>query len=192
MTSRKNLVPAWQKWIYTITILMMVISGFGQMPLFKRYYVADLPGMAWTADFFVTHKLHYLFAAMFLALALYWVTRYLAEWRRTHVLTSLGAIRVGIYAGIALSGMIRTPGNLHGWHWSPALTMSLDLGHLALVMTLGAAAFISILSSTGYLEPQEARAKRKADKEREKRRQQKEAEVRARGVKPKTGCAPSG
>jgi len=42
------------KWLFALTITAMAISGFGQMPIFKRYYIADIPGLSWTADYYIT------------------------------------------------------------------------------------------------------------------------------------------
>ena len=59
--------------LYYLVLFSLVFSGFGQIPFFKRYYVADLPGMAWTADFYVTLIIHYLAASMFLGLVAYYL-----------------------------------------------------------------------------------------------------------------------
>jgi len=192
MISQTTLVPTWQKRVFAMTMIMLVVTGFGQMPLFKRYYVTDIPGLAWTGDFFITHDLHYLFGSVFLFLGSMWTMRYFKQWRKTHVLTPMGAVRVALYAGIAITGLIRTPGNLAGWHWSPALTMALDFAHLGFVMLLGAAAALAFMSFGGYLESHEAAAERKARRERKKALLMQEEKVRARGAKARSGCAPSG
>ena len=62
--------------IYRLILLLMVVTGFGQMPIFKRYYLADIPGFAWTADYYFTHYLHYLGAILLLSLFFYWITDY--------------------------------------------------------------------------------------------------------------------
>ena len=33
--------------LYPFTLILMGVTGFGQMPIFKRYYLADLPGFGW-------------------------------------------------------------------------------------------------------------------------------------------------
>ena len=48
------------RWAYILTLFVMVLTGFGQMPIFKRYYISDIPGMGWLAKFYVTHYIHYL------------------------------------------------------------------------------------------------------------------------------------
>jgi hypothetical protein len=47
------------RYVYLITVLFLTLSGFGQMPIFKRYYIADIPGFGWLAQFYVTHYIHY-------------------------------------------------------------------------------------------------------------------------------------
>lgn len=65
---RQPLVNRLVHWGVALSIFALFFSGFGQMPLYKRYMLADLPGMAWTADYGVTLKIHYL-AAVVLMLA---------------------------------------------------------------------------------------------------------------------------
>jgi hypothetical protein len=61
------------KWFYFLVLFALVFSGFGQMPIFKRYYLADIPGLAWTADFYITLYIHYVAAALFIGLSVYYL-----------------------------------------------------------------------------------------------------------------------
>ena len=65
------------RYVYLITVFFLTLSGFGQMPIFKRYYIADIPGFGWLTQFFVTHYIHYLGAILILALATYMISDYL-------------------------------------------------------------------------------------------------------------------
>ena len=56
------------RWLYHLAVGLALFSGFGQMPIFKRYYIADLPLMGWSANFFVTSDIHYVVAALLLFL----------------------------------------------------------------------------------------------------------------------------
>ncbi|MCL5935244.1 MAG: formate dehydrogenase subunit gamma [Bacillota bacterium] len=53
-------------WTVAVSTLLLIVSGFGQMPMYKRYKIADLPGLGWTADYSVTLVIHYLAAAILL------------------------------------------------------------------------------------------------------------------------------
>lgn len=64
---RQPLVNRLVHWSIALSVGALFFSGFGQMPLYKRYMVSDLPGMAWTADFGVTLALHYLASAVLIA-----------------------------------------------------------------------------------------------------------------------------
>lgn len=56
-------------WGVAVSIFVLFFSGFGQMPLYKRYMLSDLPGMAWAADYAITLSLHYLAAALLVLVA---------------------------------------------------------------------------------------------------------------------------
>ena len=94
------------RYVYLITILLLTLSGFGQMPIFKRYYIADIPGLGWLAHFYVTHYIHYLAAILFLALAAYMIVDYLIPQKKHLRLTASGYVRGAILAGILISGLL--------------------------------------------------------------------------------------
>lgn len=52
-------------WGTALSIILLILSGLGQLPLYKRYNVTKLPGGEWWGSFFNTLDLHY-FAAMLL------------------------------------------------------------------------------------------------------------------------------
>jgi hypothetical protein len=122
------------RWFYLITILFLSLSGFGQMPIFKRYYIADIPGLGWLAEFFITHYIHYLAAILFLAFTAYMIIDYLLSQRKTRRLTISGCVRSTLLAGILASGVFLVVRNLAGSNLSAGFIIFLDLCHLGLVM----------------------------------------------------------
>jgi cytochrome b subunit of formate dehydrogenase len=64
---RQPLVNRLIHWSIALSVGALFLSGFGQMPLYKRYMVSDLPGLAWTADFGATLLLHYVGAVVLVA-----------------------------------------------------------------------------------------------------------------------------
>jgi formate dehydrogenase gamma subunit len=46
-------------WLAAISTFVLIFSGFGQMPMYARYGISSLPGMAWAADYQLTLLLHY-------------------------------------------------------------------------------------------------------------------------------------
>ncbi|PKM81574.1 MAG: hypothetical protein CVU89_08755 [Firmicutes bacterium HGW-Firmicutes-14] len=58
-------------WTVTLSTFLLIFTGFGQMPVYRRYMVDQLPGMAWTSDFAVTLNLHYIAAAVLIFASVY-------------------------------------------------------------------------------------------------------------------------
>jgi hypothetical protein len=122
------------RWFYLLTVFFLALSGFGQMPIFKRYYIADIPGLGWLAEFFITHYIHYLAALLFLAFSAYMIVDYLLSKRRSRQMTATGYVRSALLCGILASGVFLVIRNLTGSNFSPAFIIFLDLCHLGLVM----------------------------------------------------------
>jgi len=122
------------RWFYLTVIFILTLTGFGQMPIFKRYYIADIPGLGWLAQFFVTHYIHYLAAVLFLAFAAYMIMDYLVLKRKSRRMTATGYVRGALLAGILASGLFLVIRNLAGSNLSSDFIIALDLCHLGLVM----------------------------------------------------------
>lgn len=151
---RKPLIPVWQGWTVFGLVFLLAVTGMGQMPIFKRYYIADLPGLGWLADFHATHVLHYLAATGFLAFAAYYATRYFMDWRRDYALTLLGTGRVLMLTLLAATGFLRVLKNINGVHYDPTMTMLIDWTHLGFAMVLGLLALAAALrGARNYLKP---------------------------------------
>ena len=123
------------RYVYLISVFLLTLTGFGQMPIFKRYYIADIPGLGWLAQFYVTHYIHYLAAVLFLAVAAYLIVDHLILQKKHLRLTASGYVRGAILAGIMISGLFLVIRNLSGSRFAPEFIIFLDLAHLGLVMS---------------------------------------------------------
>ena len=123
------------RYIYLMTVFFLILSGFGQMPIFKRYYIADIPGFGWLAQFYLTHYIHYLGAILILGLTTYMIIDYLILQKKRMRLTATGYVRGAILAGILVSGVLLVIRNLEGSRFGPGFIIFLDLNHLGLVIT---------------------------------------------------------
>lgn len=123
------------RYTYLITVFFLTLTGFGQMPIFKRYYIADIPGFGWLAKFYVTHYIHYLGAILILALVSYMIIDYLILQKKRIRLTASGYVRGMILVGILVSGIFLVLRNLTGSRFAPEFIIFLDIAHLGLVMT---------------------------------------------------------
>jgi hypothetical protein len=122
------------RWLYTVTFVVMAFTGFGQMPIFKRYYISDIPGMGWSADFYFTHYLHYLGAILLLGLFAYVSADFLLLGKRKKMLTGSAYARIFLMAGIVATGILRVFKNLPDVVFSPGFTLFIDIAHLGFVM----------------------------------------------------------
>lgn len=154
MSSPTPPLSAWQKRLFAVSVFVLAVSGLGQMPLFKRYYIADIPGLAWTADFFVQHVLHYVAAAIFLALVAYWAVIHLRVLSRSYRVTLWGRLRIAAVATLIGTGFFRVLKNLPEWSFSPEAVMLIGWSHLAAAMLFGILALVARFSgNSAYLAP---------------------------------------
>ena len=107
------------RYVYLFTVFFLLLTGFGQMPIFKRYYIADIPGFGWLGQFYVTHYIHYLAAVLILALVSYMIIDYLVLQKKSTRLTASGFVRGIILMGILVSGIFLVLRNLAGSRFAP-------------------------------------------------------------------------
>jgi hypothetical protein len=141
---KTNSTAGWRRWLFGLTVAALAVSGLAQMPIFKRYYIADLPGMGWTADFYFTHKMHYVAAAVYLFLLAERVGAWLAS--GTGRLSAWQWTWVGLHGAMVATGLMRAAKNLDAWFWSPWTTRILDWGHLGLMFVMAVVALAGLLA----------------------------------------------
>ncbi|TIH19317.1 iron-sulfur cluster-binding protein [Marinifilum sp. JC120] len=139
--------------IFKLTIFIMALTGAAQMPIFKRYYIADIPGLGWLADFYLTNKIHYVFGAVLLFMALYLLTIFILAGKKHFKLSSSGMLRATLYMAVIGTGSLRVVKNLHSVTFDPFTVMLIDWTHLGFAMLLGMAAMYAFLRGRkSYLE----------------------------------------
>ena len=136
---------------YFILLFTMGLTGFGQMPIFKRYYIADIPGLAWLADFYATHYIHYIGAVVLFGFFAYAAVVYWGLIRRQFQLTGAAYIRIVLLALIAITGIFRVMKNLPDVVFSPLFTMVIDISHLAFMLFLMIVGILFIILKKGWL-----------------------------------------
>ena len=122
------------KWLYVATIFTLVFSGFGQMPIFKRYYLADIPGLAWTADFYVTLVIHYLAATVFIGLTVYYLLFHLLNKDLFAGMNTKRWVRGFLFLALLSTGIILMFRNLRWFHIPPNLAAAAAFSHVGLTM----------------------------------------------------------
>ncbi len=137
--------------IYLFLIFMMGLTGFGQMPIFKRYYIADIPGLGWTAKFYVTHFMHYLGAALLFALFAYAIVVYFGLLRARYALTRAAYVRILLLSAIVITGIFRVLKNLPDVVFSPQFTLVIDISHLMFMMVMMIFGIVFKITNSGWL-----------------------------------------
>ena len=140
----------WIRTGFALTLSLSALTGFAQMPIFKRYYVADLPGLGWLAEFYTTYTLHYISAIGFIAIICYMAADYLLIDRKSLRITISGYIRAALLVLILTTGILLVFRNLPGYRYSPEFVVVLDFSHLGLVILFLAVTFIGRLMGTRW------------------------------------------
>jgi hypothetical protein len=133
--SGSPVVGRWFKVLLGLNLVAMFFSGFGQMPIYARYYVTDLPGLGWSGDFLLNAVVHYAAAAVFIALFAYYLTaRYLGG----QGANSGRLVRSSLFvaAGLVFSGAILVFRDL-GWTvLPPRLIVGVLVTHLVAALVV--------------------------------------------------------
>ena len=120
--------------LYVLTVFFLALTGFGQMPIYKRYYLSDIPGFGWLANFWTTRYVHYVGAAMLLAIVAYLLVDYVISIRARRKITFSGYLRGALLLGIVLTGICFVIKNFPVLVFSPEFIIALNLSHLGFVM----------------------------------------------------------
>ena len=62
---RHSILVQLQHWLVAGSGLVLLFSGFGQLPVYKRYMLNQVPGMSWASDFILQFEIHMVAAAVF-------------------------------------------------------------------------------------------------------------------------------
>jgi formate dehydrogenase gamma subunit len=76
---RQSLSNRFVHWMTAGSIFLLILSGLGQLPLYKRYNVTMIPGGEWWVDYFNTLVLHYIGAILLLFIIVYHIVLHLIK-----------------------------------------------------------------------------------------------------------------
>ena len=132
----------WLPWLHTIALIIALFTGFGNMPLWGRYYIADIPGLKWSGEFFVNLQIHLFVGALMFGLAVY-VLVYHTTLRTGGVrITTSGTIRAVLLALTLLSGIVLAVRNLPGILLPFELQVGLVFSHMGAAVAFTVASII--------------------------------------------------
>ena len=136
----RPVMGTWGKRLYLLTLAVLVFTGFGQLPIFKRYYLADIPGLAWTADFYVTIFIHYIAGIVFVLLCGYFLVGYIRKGLPHGPLLRRYVVKAALIVLLLASGYVLAVRGMTGVDLLPVLSNVAVWVHLAATMLFLAAA----------------------------------------------------
>ena len=131
---KKSKTDNFFKYTYRILLAVALFTGFGNMPIYKRYYISDIPGMGWAGNFFTNLNVHYIAGALLLGLAFYFALVYLKKSAYDSRLTASGALRAAFLGAALLSGILLAVRNLRAIHFSLSVQLTVIFIHLGMAM----------------------------------------------------------
>ncbi len=97
-------------WVTALSILVLFFTGFGQMPVYKRYFVDQIPGLEWSSNYLITLNLHY-YAAMILMFISFFYMLYIFLTKETAILPKKGDFKETLIIFASLLGLAKEPDN---------------------------------------------------------------------------------
>jgi cytochrome b subunit of formate dehydrogenase len=64
---RHTLIEIIEHWSIAFSGIVLLFTGLGCLPLYKRYYITEIPGFGWTSDFYNLTMVHYIASIVFVA-----------------------------------------------------------------------------------------------------------------------------
>ena len=97
-------------WTVAISTFVLIFSGLGQMPLYKRYMLDHLPGLSWVSDFSVTLSIHYWAATILIFAIAYHIVFHVTR-REFDMLPRRGDMKQSAQIIMAVFGFGKEPEN---------------------------------------------------------------------------------
>jgi len=130
---RHSLTVRVTHWLVAVSGIFLLFSGFGQMPMYKRYNIVKIPGLSWSDNYEITLLIHYLAAAFFCAAVLFHIVYH---WRRKEfaIVPRMGDISETVQGLTAMVGFGEEPE--HGKFQAKQRIIYAIIGSTALILIL--------------------------------------------------------
>ncbi|MCP4687713.1 MAG: hypothetical protein GY859_06665 [Desulfobacterales bacterium] len=143
----KNKAGSFLKRIYAVLLVIALFTGFGNMPIYKRYYISSIPGLGWAENFYINLQVHYIAGALLLGLAVYFTLMHLKSPEGKRRLTKTGATRAVIFGIALLSGILLAVRNLGGINFPFGPQMAATFIHMGMAILLTALSVICLIAT---------------------------------------------
>jgi len=135
-------------WLFTAALLVALFTGFGNMPLYGRYYIADIPGFQWSGNFIANLKVHLVTGALLLAIAAYslvGLARQNDKWREFPLHRKL--LHIAVALALA-SGLLAVLKNFAFLNPGLALNMTITFFHLGSAVLVAVVGGLTLVAQT--------------------------------------------
>lgn len=105
---RHSLTVRLTHWLIALSGILLLFSGFGQMPMYKRYNIVKIPGLSWSDNYEITLLLHYL-GAIFFTAGIAFHLMYHFKRREFAILPQRGDIKESLQGLLSMLGLAKEP-----------------------------------------------------------------------------------
>ena len=121
-------------WTVAMSGIVLLFSGFGQMPMYKRYNIIKLPLMSWSGNFEITLLLHYLGATVFTAAVFFHIAYHIRR-REFGIVPRKGDIAESLQGVLAMLGLAVEPRHQKFQAKQRIIYLLMGLNALLLILT---------------------------------------------------------
>lgn len=105
---RHNIAVRIQHWLVVLSTFALIFTGIGQMPVYRRYMVDQIPGLAWSSDYSITVMIHYVAALVFVFAVVFHIG-YLVFCKNHEIIPRKGDVKESILIIKSMFGFGKEP-----------------------------------------------------------------------------------
>jgi formate dehydrogenase gamma subunit len=105
---RHSLTVRLSHWLIAVSGIVLLFSGFGQLPMYARYNVVKIPGLAWSSNYEITLLIHYISAILFTSAVFFHLLYHLRR-QEFAIMPRKGDIKESLQGFKALFGLAEEP-----------------------------------------------------------------------------------
>ena len=95
-------------WLTAVSGILLLFSGFGQLPMYKRYNLVMVPGFSWSSNYEITLLIHYLSAVVFTSVIIFHLLYHLRR-QEFAIMPKKGDVRASLQGLMAMFGLAQEP-----------------------------------------------------------------------------------
>jgi len=73
LVKRHDIIVLIEHWAIALSGLALILTGLFELPIARRYFVTEIPGLRWSGDYIFSLQLHYAFSVVFIGASMFHV-----------------------------------------------------------------------------------------------------------------------